>query len=492
MKLFWNDYKYYPYEKGLAARELTALFGDVAIKEDDDGYRVDSEATSLAAERLTYFSRVHAADAVCDTAQARLERAGNGRQARQATRYSVHGLHEYKGKFNPQVARAVLNIFGAEPGARVLDPFCGSGTTLVEASHLGCATFGTDINPLATFIARAKLEALSYPAASLWAILAKIRGAIGAPVLATAKRSPEAAQYLDSWFDPAILEEIERVRRLIEDYGRAFKSFFLCLASDLLREYSGQEPADLRIRRRRSPLPNIPFSAAFFDRCELAIVKLQSAQTLLPSTPPTATVVLGDVRSPAWPGNRQMFDAAVTSPPYAMALPYIDTQRLSLVWLGLVEPGELGALEAQLIGSRELRGTSRRDLASGMQQNSARLTGDEVAVCLELQSALGSEDGFRRRAVPVLLYRYFTGMRDAFANVRSSLKPGAKFGLIVGENRTTLGGKEYQLDTPLHLANLAGSTGWCVSESIPLQTYQRYGLHAANAIAAETLLILQR
>jgi site-specific DNA-methyltransferase (cytosine-N4-specific) len=175
-----------------------------------------------------------------------------------------------------------------------------------------------------------------------------------------------------------------------------------------------------------------------------------------------------------------------------MALPYIDTQRLSLVWLGLVEPGELGALEAQLIGSRELRGTSRRDLASGMQQNSARLTGDEVAVCLELQSALGSEDGFRRRAVPVLLYRYFTGMRDAFANVRSSLKPGAKFGLIVGENRTTLGGKEYQLDTPLHLANLAGSTGWCVSESIPLQTYQRYGLHAANAIAAETLLILQR
>ena len=55
----------------------------------------------------------------------------------------------------------------------------------------------------------------------------------------------------------------------------------------------------------------------------------------------------------------ETYDAAITSPPYAMALPYIDTQRLSLVWLGLVEPGGIAGLEAELIGSRELRGKVR-------------------------------------------------------------------------------------------------------------------------------------
>ncbi len=46
------------------------------------------------------------------------------------------------------------------------------------------------------------------------------------------------------------------------------------------------------------------------------------------------------------------FDAAITSPPYATALPYIDTQRLSLIWLGFASPKEVKVLENNLIGSR--------------------------------------------------------------------------------------------------------------------------------------------
>ena len=95
------------------------------------------EAAQL--RRLVYFSAaVSKGKRIC-TVQRELEQAGGSGHNRQATRYSVHGLHEYKGKFNPQVVRALLNILGIGESDRVLDPFCGSGTTLIECAHMGVA-----------------------------------------------------------------------------------------------------------------------------------------------------------------------------------------------------------------------------------------------------------------------------------------------------------------------------------------------------------------
>jgi site-specific DNA-methyltransferase (cytosine-N4-specific) len=56
--------------------------------------------------------------------------------------------------------------------------------------------------------------------------------------------------------------------------------------------------------------------------------------------------------------SAERFDLIITSPPYATALPYIDTQRLSLIWLGLCTVTQLRRLEAEAIGSRELNGQS--------------------------------------------------------------------------------------------------------------------------------------
>jgi site-specific DNA-methyltransferase (cytosine-N4-specific) len=115
----------------------------------------------------------------------------------------------------------------------------------------------------------------------------------------------------------------------------------------------------------------------------------------------------------------------------------------------------------------------------------------QYRLCKSLQAALGPNDGFRRLAVPKLLYRYFAGMKSAFRTVRALLKQDAPFALIVGHNHTVLGGVRFDIDTPSHLASLARSEGWKVEEKLPLQTYQRYGYHMNNAVKAETLLILR-
>lgn len=492
MRLTWHPYSYYPYERDLAEREIAALLGLSKMREFDNGVELYGVVDSNPVHRLTYFSGTHNDVGFMPTVQAQLEEAGRVGKKKQATRYSVHGLHEYKGKFNPQVVRALLNIFGIEPGQRVFDPFCGSGTTLVECAHLGAIGLGADINPLAVNIANAKLQALCTPSERLRELYLRLRRAISdAKQCRPLRQDDQRRNYLESWFDLAVLEQIEFVRSTIENVAEEQAPVFLIVASNLLRDYSQQDPKDLRTRRRKTPLPKVPFAAAFLNAVPPLLERIASAQAVLGTALPKGEALLLDVKKimPSQVGG--LFDAAVTSPPYAMALPYIDTQRLSLAWLGLVQPAELRKLEAELIGSREFRGKGRHTLRAKLEANSDNLPPRQAEFCLELQRALSEQDGFRRQAVPVLLYRYFSAMKASLAAVRRVMRPGAPYGLIVGHNRTTIGGLPRDIDTPSHLANLALAEGWKIQEFIPLQTYRRYGYHVSNAVVAETLVLLR-
>lgn len=490
MQLTWHPYRYYPYERSLALREIQSMLGPAAVQEDEKGIYVDQPRRPNAVTRLVYFAAAtDKSGKPIETQQRLLERINGSESNRQSTRYSAHGLHEYKGRFNPQVAKAILNIFGATPKHVVLDPFCGSGTSLVECAHLGIRAVGTDMNPLAVYLANAKLKSLGIPAATLK------RDAAAA--LARAKRSraiqhPETERnaYLRSWFPPDVLSEIEKLRLAIESLEADTVEVLLAVASNLLREYSLQDPHDLRIRRRKTPLPEDSFLTAFERAANAYCDRMRDAQATLGVLAERCRAIHTDCRRLPHDIPRA-FDMALTSPPYATALPYIDTQRLSLVWLNLLQPSKIMDLEARLVGSREIRGESRKNLLLGMESNVASLPESEHAFCLRLQKALSRRDGFRRQAVPRLLYRYFSGMAEAFTAVRQRMKPHAPFALIVGSNHTILGGTRFDIDTPRHLVNIAISRGWQHVETIPLQTYQRFGLHMNNATTSEALVVLR-
>ena len=492
MQLIWHRYKYFPYERDLAFREVQSLLDPSALRENEEGIYVEQPGRLDAVRRLVYFAAADHGSETIHTQQSLLERVNGNGPNRQSTRYSAHGLHEYKGKFNPQVAKAILNIFGASRGQQALDPFCGSGTSLVECAHLGIRAIGTDINPLAVFLANTKLQSLAIPADDL---LADANDA-----LARAKRSralprgdDDRDEYLHSWFTSDILRDIERLRISIQALESASVSVLLAIASNQLRDYSLQDPHDLRIRRRKSPLPDVPFFDAFEEAVRSYCARLKDAQATIGVHDHRSQAIHVDCRHlAAYEGLApKTFDLALTSPPYATALPYIDTQRLSLVWLGLLPPSEILNLEALLVGSREIRGQSKKDLLLALQANRAELPEPETELCLRLQNALSEGDGFRRQAVPRLLYRYFAGMADAFSAVRHLMKENAPFGLIVGGNHTVLGGTRFDIDTPAHLANIAVSRGWQHVETIALQTYKRYGLHVNNATNSEALIILR-
>jgi len=489
-----HTYRYFPYESSLASREARAMFRGASIRDTSDGLQVSGNLNSRNAERLVYFAEAIEGARVVHTLQARLERSSGTSPSKQATRYSVHGLHEYKGKFNPQIARAIANVLQLSKRSRVIDPFCGSGTTLVECEHAGMTATGLDINPLATFIANAKLRALSIPASSLDQDLRRVLRALEDAQESLHPTTEERQSYLGSWFTPAVLREIEATRAAIQTAGPRSAPVLLALASNLLRDYSLQDPKDLRIRRRKSPLPARPFAEAFAESAVGFIRKLSAAQEVMGIRDATSRAVLADCRSVTGLRGaiRGKFDCAITSPPYATALPYIDTQRLSLVWLGLISPSEILPLEATLIGSREIRGgVSKRELLAQLASNGAQIPKRQADYCQQLQAAIGTSDGFRRQAVPLLLYRYFAEMAQMFRSLRPAMKARAPFALIVGGNHTVLSGVRFDIDTPAHLGEIARANGWRQEETVPLQTYQRFGYHSGNAVTSESLLIVR-
>lgn len=491
MFLFWHKYKYFPYEKELAIREVQAIFPGVSYTFIKNGIEISASTNDPLIQkklsRLVYFSSFGDQKHVSHTIQGKLEATN---QKRQTTRYSSHGIHEYKGKFNPQIVHALLNIFSVMPGQRVLDPFCGSGTTLLECTHLGINSDGTDINPLAVFIANAKQEALETPAQSFISALRKIetsfRSSRKVPIDCNTSRN----KYLLQWFDPSVLSDIETLRALLIQCPVNIKNYFLTIASNLLREYSFQDPNDLRIRRRKTPIPTTPFFEQFTEKAIENIKTIEMAQDVLGPQKGIGQAHCLDIRSVGL-DSKDLYDFVVTSPPYATALPYIDTQRLSLVWLEMIKPDQIMTLDMSLIGSREIRNKQLQEGMSILELNEREIPKIQYEFCQKLNKSVSKSDGFRRQAVPYLMYRYFADMRDMFITVHKLVKKDSFFALVVGSNHTTLGGTKITIDTPLHLSWIAQSCKWDVQETINLQTYQRYGYNIRNATTSESLLVLR-
>jgi hypothetical protein len=494
MKLYWHDYKYFHYEKELAFLEVQNLLSNPRCVDNGKYITINSnDITNFI--RLAYFSAFGENGTKSFTTQFLIENEENNSSKRQSTRYSAHGIHEYKGKFNPQIVRGILNILKVDKGSTVIDPFCGSGTTLVECSHMDINGIGFDINPMAVFISNAKIISLANNISILKEELVRILNDYSTiNIELEAKEDMERNIYLKKWFNVEIYYQIEKLKFVIEKSNADISSLFLVIASNILRDYSLQDPNDLRIRRRKTPIPTTPIIFSFECKANEYLESIEKIQKLIGIGRIPCKSILADIREQEFVKKsleKTKISALITSPPYATALPYIDTQRLSLVWLGLVKPNQLHTLETNLIGSRELIGVNKNELILELIYNKDNIPEKENKYCLELFNSLGIDDGFRRKAVPMLLYRYFSGMMKSFQSLRSIVEKNIPFALVMGRNHTVLGGKRFDINTTEHLVNIAESSGWKKEIVLPLQTYQRYGYHMNNAVMKEDLIIMK-
>src|SRR5262249_37067847 len=139
---------------------------------------------------------------------------------------------------------------------------------------------------------------------------------------------------VEHWFPRPVARRIgwllPQIRRVPNETG---KLVLECLLSSIIREVSHQEPTDLRIRRRKKLLTDAPVLPLLTDRITVFRERLQHfarRRSWAPAAFGDVSVVHGDNRDEALLTGigGPLFDAVVTSPPYATALPYIDTDRL--------------------------------------------------------------------------------------------------------------------------------------------------------------------
>jgi DNA modification methylase len=454
-----------------------------------------------------------------------IPRLHNGR--REHT-YLTHSYHQYKGKYYPQLVKSLFNYAGVRPGQVVLDPFCGSGTTLVEGYLNDLHTVGVDMNPLAVLISRVKVQVLRldpgllrnqvkthldhiqriFRRRHLW------DQGLENVTLSPAQRKVSEAEllelslpnysYLRRWFEPVALLKIGLIlsaARQIEHPVVA--SLAVVTLSNLVRAYSWQASGQLRVRRRQSP----PEDNDILLRYWMNLHKNVSANLIFHAIRPKGhhlntpvEVYHGDIRhsdrlpSPLLARNAQV-DIVVTSPPYATALPYIDTDRLSLFLLGLLETDQRRGLERAMIGNREISDRERRELEQEFltnYENSPLPDSVKATIREVLERNAGANVGFRRRNKAALLYKYFLDMNSAFKQLYRILKTSGLCIVVIGNSTTVAGGKQTEIRTDQLLMDISRELGFYLIHKMPMTDQAAYMAHSKNTIRTETIFILRK
>jgi site-specific DNA-methyltransferase (cytosine-N4-specific) len=423
---------------------------------------------------------------------------------RRCLRYGTHGIHEYRGKFFPQLVRSLINISGTKPGGLVADPMSGSGTTVVEATLFGCRGLGLDMNPLSTFLGNTKCELLSADAKKLEAAYRKAREAVLAPEprgrrkLTYLQDLPGADQdYLGSWFGEEVLAGLDDIATIIKavTYGPARNLMWIAL-SNILRGVSWQKDDDLRVRKEVRLDVEIDPKREFLEelarsvRAVLAFLYQERPQAL-----PPHNIAGGDARrcGEAWAQHQGQVDVVITSPPYATALPYLDTDRLSLCFLGLLPRPDHRDRDQQMIGNREVTDKTRRSYLTRFEYDGAQLPSAVRTLITKIERLNeGTDAGFRRRNLPALLSKYFFDMRDVLSGIRDVLKPGGDAFIVVGNNHTIAGGQQIGIETAKLLAATAKLLGFEVRPALAMDMLVSRDIFKKNAVATEEILFLRK
>lgn len=469
-------------------RDDLTYWRSVGNSDDDLTMQVRGEVTSLPRYHKDSSELTHS-DTLCALNVPR----------RRCLRYATHGIHEYRGKFFPQLARALINIAGVPSDGIVVDPMCGSGTTLVEAKLAGRSTYGLDINPLSVFVARVKCEALSIPSVTLEKSYRHLESKLANPDWKGNQHMHlplKDQEYLRRWYALQVLRELDVVHDAIQSLDEApIRDFFLVCLSNILRSVSWQKNEDLRVRREVIGIDRGEVIRSFL------VQAYRSANTVSAFTAERGRLETGgfdvseaDARYAisALKSIEGRVDAVITSPPYATALPYIDTDRLSLIYLGLLSRTNHANRDRLMIGNREVSTRMRHEYWETYKAKKCLLPA-ETQYIIDRVHHLNNENpvGFRRKNLAALLSKYFFDMREVLLSIRGLLRSGGDAFLVVGNNRTTAGGQLIQIRTADHLSEIAQNLGFEVVESLSMDMLPSRDIFRKNAVPSEKIIRLK-
>lgn len=275
------------------------------------------------------------------------EAALEQRSAESDTRAHVHGFHAYPARLHPRTAQELI-VGLSRGGETVLDPFCGSGTVLVESVIVKRNALGTDLNPLATLLAQTKCAGLSpRNQETLLELAAEVKAFADERRLAKAGPTRKYGPVERDLFDIHVLLELDSLRAAIEKTPKGpLQQNLQLILSSLLVKLSRQSSDTVERTAPRRIAAGYP-SKLFHMRALEWLRQVQEYEGLAPMPRAKFRTYTADARElkPVADGS---VDLIVTSPPYPGVYDYYAHHAVRLRWMNL----KAAELERKELGSK--------------------------------------------------------------------------------------------------------------------------------------------
>lgn len=274
------------------------------------------------------------------------------------TRALTHCLHDYPARMIPQIASTLLELFGSS-ATKLFDPYCGTGTSLVEAQLKGIESAGTDLNALARLVAKVKTTPIRSKILDLYvkdfsdfAFKARFNGETSSLTLPHFKN-------IDFWFSPDVIRKLANIKKYIWKIERKdVRDFFKVAFSETVRESSLTRNEEFKLFRMRDERI-ASFSPEVYDIMEKKLLRNRDGMTAylnaLKNSPRKAIAKIYDFNTVD--GTPEVllhdgFDMVITSPPYGdsrTTVAYGQYSRLSSQWMDFEEAH---LVDKKLMGGR--------------------------------------------------------------------------------------------------------------------------------------------
>lgn len=372
--------------------------------------------------------------------------------------YSTHGFHKYPAKFIPQIpAWGIKKYLNNKTDHLILDPFCGSGTTLVESVLSGNQSIGVDIDPLSVLISKVKttpVNATLLYEINKWLTVEIEKKTNGCFV-------PDC-ETLSHWFTNDSINKLSIIRESIdniflqfgksEDVKDIYDFFIICFSSIIRRASNADnESQKTYVSHTKIKVPeevNSLFTKQvdyFIERIlEFSLIHpIKRSEVLHASSKKSLNKLL----------NNRKIDLVITSPPYIKSIDYIYNQMVELFWIGdlfEMQTQQLqNAKKQNYIGNKQIAKSQYVDyhpckLKIGIAELDKKLNGIFIT---------DTKNGHKHAYIT---YKYFIDMEQHLKEIYTCLKTGAAYIMVVGDSSIS----DMHFDTSDYLVKIAERNGF--------------------------------
>lgn len=259
------------------------------------------------------------------------------------TKSGIHNIGKYPATMVPDMQYQLLSVVSKHLNNKnitLLDPFCGSGTTLVIAQELGINSVGIDINPYATLLSFVKTN--KYDKADVYNAISTIKSN-----LEQGLNFPIFDFYnIKKWFRDDIIKSLSPIRHciLLEKSQDIRKFFWICL-SEVIFKFSNDRTSTFKLHALPKQKINL-----IEDKCIEYFIKIikDNSEHLNYSNTTSSNIIYGDSSSIINNKLKREFDIICTSPPYGDNPTTITYGQASILFLKWIDSKDLSCSQELL------------------------------------------------------------------------------------------------------------------------------------------------